>query len=130
MPEHGSCEHGGLAQDAPHQLRQGRLCARIGQDRQHIGKRTVPSFLQSVFGDDEANLAIARQQAVIVVRFLQIVLVAGLDRNFFGTNAEYADQMLFNLFGMSVAVIVALISAGAFHLHKQNRPDIAPGIAS
>ena len=45
-----------LAENAAHELRQRGAGSGVGEDGQHVRERTIPAFLQRLFGDDEPGL--------------------------------------------------------------------------
>ena len=122
-----------LAQDAADELRQRRLGAGAGQNRQHVGERAVPSLLQRLLGDDEADRTVARQQAAGVVHLLQVVAGAGLHGDVLQVDVGMLQQVLAGVVGVHDAGL-ALVTAGALHLDQADRADahaagggVAPG---
>ena len=71
QPGHAGLLRAGLPEDAADELRQRALRAGVRQDREDVGERAVPAFLQRLLGDDEADRALAGEEAAGFVHLLQ-----------------------------------------------------------
>ena len=114
----------GLAQDATHELGQRARRAGASEDRQHVGEGAVPALLQRLLGDDEPDLAVARQQAAGVIHLLEVIASAGLHRDLLGTDVGVLHQVLTRILGVHDAG-QPLIAAGALHLDQVWRDNQA-----
>ena len=115
----------GLAQNAAHELGERRLRSRIREHCQHIRERAIPALLQRLLRDDVADIALRRKQSPHVIRFLQLILLARLDRDHIRRHTVPLMQVLAHLFRVDV-LCVALILARPLHLDQANRPDVFP----
>ena len=118
----------GLPQDPAHKLGDPRLRHRVGEDREDVGERAVPALLKRLFGDDEADVAVAGQQAANVVHLLQFVLRAGLDCDVLRRDSRVLEQVFPHVVSVNVSRL-SLLSAGAFHLDDADGPDVGAGLS-
>ena len=115
-----------LPENAADELRQGTLGSGVRQNRQDVGERTVPAFLQRLFRDDEPNRTLARQQAAGLVHGFQFVPLARLDRHVVRAHVGVPQQIVAGVVGVHHAR-AALLFARALDLNQTDGANVGAG---